>query len=115
MVGLVRYTMQMQVRKTRWSKVYEAAEEELVTLLERKQIAARRWSVEDSEELPPKQFAVDTQLWCAEGQLTCTVEGQKYSLQPGDVLDIPANLDCDIRVGLGGCVCYESAAVKAAL
>ena len=103
----------MQIRKSRWSRVYESAEEELVELLKRKRISARRWKGEDGEEIAPKQFPSDTQLWCAEGQLTCTVDGRAYSLQPGDVLDIPAKLSCGMRIGLGGCVCYEST-VKAA-
>ncbi len=104
----------MQIRKSRWSKVYESAEEELVQLLERKQISARRWAAEEGQEIATKQFPMDTQLWCAEGQLTCTIGGRTYSLQSGDVLDIPAELDCSIRVGFGGCACYESTAIKAA-
>jgi quercetin dioxygenase-like cupin family protein len=100
----------MQVRKSRWSKVYESAEEELVQLLERKHIAARRWAAEEGEEIASQQFPTDMQLWCAEGQLTCTVAGQAYSMQTGDVLNIPAGLDCTMRARLGGCVCYESAA-----
>lgn len=103
----------MQIRKSRWSRVYESAEEELVELLERKQISASRWVAEEDEKIAAKQFPTDTQLWCAEGQLTCTIEGKTYSLQPGDVLDVPAKLNCSIRVGFSGCVCYESAAVKA--
>jgi quercetin dioxygenase-like cupin family protein len=102
----------MQIRKSRWSRVYESAEEELVELLARKQIAAQRWTAEEDEEIGPKQFPVDTQLWCAEGQLRCVVDGKSYSLQPGDVLDIPAGLNCTMQVGFGGCVCYESAAVR---
>ena len=102
----------MQIRKSRWSKVYESAEEELVGLLERKHISARRWAAEEYEEIGTAQFPADMQLWCAEGQLMCTVDKKPYSLQPGDVLDIPAAVDYSIRVGFGGCVCYESEAVK---
>lgn len=104
--------MSKTVRKSRWSKVYESAEEELVALLARKQIAARRWTAEQGEEIGPKQFTADTQLWCAEGQLTCTVEGKSYSLQPGDVLDIPAGLSCSMQASFSGCVCYESVAAQ---
>jgi quercetin dioxygenase-like cupin family protein len=103
----------MQIRKSRWSRVYESAEEELIELLERKQISARRWVAEDREEIAPRQFPTDTQLWCAEGQLVCsTIEDKEYSLQPGDVLDIPANSTCSIRASFGGCVCYESTVGK---
>ncbi len=84
-------------------------------LLKRKQIVARRWKAEDGDEIAPRQFPTGMQLWCAEGQFNCTIEGKTYSLQSGDVLDVPANLRCDIRVGFGGCVCYESAAKAASL
>lgn len=106
----VRYTAYMQVRKFRWSRVYESAEEELVELLARKRLPAQRWAAEDGEE-STKTYPADTQLWCAEGQLTCTVQGKTYSMQPGDALDVPAVLQCTLRSGFGGCVYYESAAV----
>jgi quercetin dioxygenase-like cupin family protein len=93
--------------------VYESAEEELVQLLEHKRISAHRWAADEGEEVSPRQFSADAQLWCAEGQLNCSVGDKTYSLQAGDVLDIPANLRCNIRVGFGGCVCYESAREKA--
>lgn len=104
----------MHIRKSRWSRVYESAEEELIELLERRRIAAQRWAADDGEDII-KQFAGDTQIWCAEGQLACTVGGQAYSLQPGDILSIPAKMKCTIHVGFGGCVCYESTAVRTAL
>src|ERR1700742_4472074 len=77
----------MQIRKSRWSRVYESAEEELVELLARKRISARRWTAEEGEEIGPNLSPADMRLWCAEGQLTCTVEGKPYSLQPGDELE----------------------------
>jgi quercetin dioxygenase-like cupin family protein len=104
----MRYTSRMQVRKYRWSKVYESAEEELLELLERKNIEAQCWVGEDGEEINDRIYAKNTQLWCAEGQLICTIEGKPYSLQPGDVLEMPAGTTCSIRVGFGGCVTYES-------
>jgi quercetin dioxygenase-like cupin family protein len=97
----------MQLRKTRWSKVYESAEEELVALFAQRHIQAIHWQGEDGQELE-RQFTVDTQLWCAEGQLTIAVQDASYSLQPGDVLDIPANTTAVIQVGFGGCATYES-------
>lgn len=106
----MQYTNRMQVRKYRWSKVYESAEEELLELLERKNIEAQCWAGEDGEEINDRIYAKNTQLWCAEGQLICTIEGKAYSLQPGDVLEMPAGTTCSIRVGFGGCVTYESLA-----
>lgn len=105
----------MQIRKSRWSRVYESAEEELVELLERKHISAHRWTAEEDEDMVTRQFAAETRLWCAEGQLVCTIMGRAYSLQAGDVLEIPAKLGCRIRVGFGGCICYESSATEKTL
>jgi quercetin dioxygenase-like cupin family protein len=99
----------MQLRKHRWSSVYESAEEELLQLFERKHIQAQYWAGEDGEKIT-KQYEQDTQLWCAEGLLSCTVDGKKYSLQPGDALDIPTKSVCTILVGFGGCGAYESQA-----
>jgi quercetin dioxygenase-like cupin family protein len=98
----------MQIRKYRWSKVYESAEEELIDFLESRHIQANRWQGEDGQEITGRTFAADTKLWCAEGQLVCTVQGKAYSLQPGDVLEIPVGTVCDIQVGFGGCATYES-------
>lgn len=98
----------MQVRKYRWSRVYESAEEELVAFLAQRNIQAERWEAEDGDTVADKAYAVDTQLWCAEGQIICSIDGKSYSLQPGDVLDIPAHVTCSFRLSFGGCVCYES-------
>ena len=100
----------MQIRKYRWSKVYESAEEELLELFAAKGIEAEHWSGEDGQVIRGTQYDHDTQLWCAEGLLACTLAGTTYSLQPGDVLDIPAHTPHDIRVGFGGCGAYVSAA-----
>jgi len=100
----------MQVRKYRWSRVYESAEEELVALLERRAIAAQRHAAEEGEAIPGKTYLADTQLWCAEGQVACTIAGRTYSVQAGDVLDIPANTPCHMQLSFGGCVWYESIA-----
>jgi quercetin dioxygenase-like cupin family protein len=97
----------MQLRKYRWSKVYESAEEELLELFKTKRIQAQYWTGEDGEEIT-KRYEQDTQLWCAEGLLSYTIGDKKYSLQPGDALDIPAESVCTIRVGFGGCSTYES-------
>jgi quercetin dioxygenase-like cupin family protein len=98
----------MQLRKYRWSKAYESAEEELVEMLAAKQIPALRWAAEEDAELPTRQHDFDMHLWCAEGQLLVTAADKMYSLQPGDTLEIPANTDYDILVRFGGCVCYEA-------
>lgn len=68
---------------------------------------ANRWLGEGGEELD-RYFAEDTQIWCAEGSLSCNIQGKTYSLQPGDALDIPENSSADLRIGFSGCVAYEA-------
>jgi quercetin dioxygenase-like cupin family protein len=102
----------MHVRKSRWSRVYESAEEELVALLHARNIAATRCEAEAGEEIGSRTYPTDTQLWCAEGQATCTLQGKTYSIQPGDILDVPAGATCQLQLTFGGCVWYESAYVK---
>ncbi|HYH74768.1 MAG TPA: hypothetical protein VD735_02290 [Candidatus Saccharimonadales bacterium] len=99
----------MELRKYRWSKAYESAEEELVELLAAKKIVALRWAAEEDAILPEQIHPQGTQLWCAEGQFMVTVDDKMFSMQPGDVMDIPANMPYFIAVRFGGCVCYQSA------
>ena len=98
----------MQLRKYRWSKHYESAEEELVGLLRLKNIKAERWTAEAGEEFAPHSHEYDKQLWCAEGSIVLRISGKNYSLQPGDALDLPANTIHEATTGLTGVVCYEA-------
>jgi quercetin dioxygenase-like cupin family protein len=98
----------MQLRKYRWSRAYESAEEELLAVLAAKKITAVRWIGEESQVVPPVQLPHDVQLWCAEGMLTLRAGDQAYSLQPGDIMDLPAGTTYSLEVRFGGCVCYES-------
>ena len=98
----------MQLRKYRWSKHYESAEEELVDLLAAKRIDATRWAVEPMDVLAPQTKQYDKQVWCAEGSIIYMVNGnERFSLQPGDTLEIPANSMHEATAGMAGCVCYE--------
>jgi quercetin dioxygenase-like cupin family protein len=98
----------MQLRKYRWSKHYESAEEELFELLRTKNIKAERWESEAGEELAAQAHEYDKQLWCAEGSMVLRINGKPYSLQPGDTLDLPANTIYEGVVGMTGVVCYEA-------
>ncbi|MEO8105580.1 MAG: hypothetical protein ABI602_04580 [Candidatus Saccharibacteria bacterium] len=98
----------MDLRKYRWSRDYESAEEELENLLAAKNITSERWAAEAGHVFTTQMFALDKRLWCAEGSLTLTVNGRPFSLQPGDTLDLPAYASHQAVVGISGCVCYES-------
>jgi len=97
----------MQVRKYRWSKHYESAEEELINLLAAKHIDAERWAADEMEIFDPHVHAEDHHIWCAEGSIIFTIDNQRISIQPGDTLDIPANTFHEAVAGISGCVCYE--------
>ena len=98
----------MQLRKYRWSRDYESAEEELIRLFVARNIEATRWTAEGYEEFAKHAHQLDKKLWCAEGSIIFTINDKTFSLQPGDALDIPANTDHSAVVGFSGCVCYES-------
>lgn len=98
----------MNLRKYRWSKVYESAEEELVRLLASKNITAERWSLEDGGALVAQATTVDTRLWCAEGSMVLTIKDKALSLQPGDALDLPEQTVYEVQAGFTGCACYQS-------
>ena len=96
----------MQLRKYRWSKDYESAEEELVALFEAKHITAERHELEETGE--PQRLTVDTdmQIWCAEGMVRLVANGTAYSLQPGDVMDLPAQTRLELLPRFGGGAYY---------
>ncbi len=107
----------MQLRKYRWSRDYESAEEELIQHLARKKIDAERWSAETGTVFAPHQHAHDKRLWCAEGSIIITVhlsedDGTKrhtaISLQPGDALELPAGTVHEAVAGISGVSCYET-------
>ena len=104
----------MQIRKYRWSRVYESNEEELQDWLASKKFEATRWAAGEGEVLTPPSQDANKRLYCAEGLLTVTAGGKTFSLQPGDALDLPAATSYEVRVGFGGCVCYESSLVDLA-
>lgn len=98
----------MNLRKYRWSRDYESAEEELVRLLEAKKISAERWIGEEFEDFPTHKHKLDKQLWCVEGSIVFTINNKEITLQAGDTLDLPANTIHVAKAGFSGVVCYES-------
>lgn len=98
----------MSLRKYRWSKVYESAEEELQDFLQARNIAAERHQVEAYDEQTIR-VGSDTRIWSVEGNASFTVDGTRYSMQPGDVLELPAGTECVITTGLSNVAWYQSA------
>jgi len=98
----------MRPRKTRWSKVYESSEEELVLFLRARNVTATRWAVEEFEQLSERKLDVSTDIYLAEGSASFTAHGQTYSMQPGDALQLPGDIVLGVTAGMSGCVCYES-------
>jgi hypothetical protein len=41
---------------------------------------------------------------------TVIADGQTFSMQPGDTLDVPKGIAYDLAARFGGCVWYESSA-----
>jgi len=98
----------MSVRKFRWSKDYESAEEELVELLQFRGIEAER-IIEDPEvSLPPTTVEHDQRLWCAEGSFSVHAGDKQVSMQPGDALDVLSGTTYQIHTGIAGCIYYSA-------
>lgn len=102
----------MQLKKYRWSRDYESAEEELLQMFAAKQIVSERWTAQGDEELGTRAHSLDRRLWCAEGSIIFNFEGKKLSLQAGDALDIPAYTVHSALGGFSGCAIYESPVIK---
>ena len=88
--------------------MYESAEEELQEFLQARGIAANRHDIEAYNEQTVLATA-DTRIWSAEGNASFTVDGKRYSMQPGDVLELPSGAECVITTGLSNFAWYQSA------
>ena len=98
----------MEFKKYRWSKDYEAAEEELEILLGRISKDAVRYQLEAYEQQMPNKLSSLRRIWCAEGSMTMEITGKRLSLQPGDAVDIQPAVAHGATAGVAGCVWYEA-------
>ncbi|HJP96149.1 MAG TPA: hypothetical protein VJ843_02130 [Candidatus Saccharimonadales bacterium] len=98
----------MSLKKYRWSKVYESAEEELQDFLHARNIQAKRHDIEAYDE-QTLLTSKATRIWGVEGTASFTVNGARYSMQPGDVLELPAGSSCTITTSLSNFAWYQSA------
>ena len=97
----------MNPTKFRWSKVYESSEEELIELLAAQDISAERLTAEEFQEFESTE-SNQTTLWCAEGSFTLYIDQKKFSMQPGDGINIPARYIYKAVAGMSGCAYYEA-------
>ena len=102
----------MSFKKYRWSKDYEAAEEELEKLLARLGHDLNRWELAAGERLPLQQRQNPRRLWCAEGSVTLVIAGKSIGLQPGDAITIDPSQSVAGVAGVAGVVCYEATETK---
>jgi mannose-6-phosphate isomerase class I len=100
--------MTMQVKKTRWSRVYESSEEELTDFLSSRKLTAERHTLSEFETAEPQTSPHGTTLWCAEGSMTVQAASTKLSVQPGDSVQLPAATPFTLLAGISGCVYYEA-------
>ncbi len=98
----------MNPKKYRWSKVYESAEEELIEFLGVRSIGAVRHDIEAYDE---QAVAVPTaiRIWGVEGTAAFMVNDKRFSIQPGDVLEVPAGSTCTVTTSLSNFAWYQSA------
>ncbi|HEU4914509.1 MAG TPA: hypothetical protein VFT16_03860 [Candidatus Saccharimonadales bacterium] len=98
----------MNIRKWRWSRHYESSEEELLALFDARRISATRHKAEAMEAPNALVTTADKRIWLAEGSATAELGHQRFSLQPGDTIDLPTGTGYQITAGISGCVWYES-------
>jgi quercetin dioxygenase-like cupin family protein len=96
----------MGFKKFRWSKVYESSEEELIALLQARNIHSQRLYAEASSTQTEQHTDSTITIWCAEGSLVVEAGSTSVSLQPGDALHIEANISYLAHPGIANCVYY---------
>lgn len=97
----------MDAKKYRWSTVYESAEEELLDFLESRHITATRQEIESGSSQTVPASADGYRLWCAEGAAILVINTKRFSIQPGDVLEIPPQAECAITTSLSNFAWYQ--------
>lgn len=97
----------MKPSKRRWSKTYEAAEEELLRAFEAKKMHAQRCELDEFSEIPKTNTEAEVELYCVEGSMECTAYDATYPLQAGDLLTVPMHTDLSIQAGFSGAVYYQ--------
>ena len=98
----------MNLRKFRWSKVYESQEEELTSLFHARNISAEHWAAEAFDRSEGRCFDKEITVWCAEGSLAFRSGDTTVSMQPGDALHVPAGTAFELDAGISGYICYKS-------
>jgi mannose-6-phosphate isomerase class I len=99
----------MSITKTRWSRVYESSEEELLDFLHSRNLTAERIHLTEFETTSQPATDAGRRLWCAEGSMTVRLASTKVSAQPGDSVQLPSNTEFELLAGISGCVYYEAA------
>ena len=98
----------MSMRKFRWSKDYESAEEELQALLKWRKVDAKREVKAAELDFNENASEQTIRLWCAEGSFMIKENDQTISMQPGDAIDIAPHHSYRIRTGIAGCIYYQA-------
>lgn len=93
-------------KKFRWSQVYESSEEELIDLLQIRQLDSNRIYANADDEQQEQLTNTPTTIWCVEGSFTIQINASAISLQPGDAIDIEANTTYLIQPGFADCAYY---------
>lgn len=100
--------MHMSFKKFRWSQVYESSEEELISLLQVRDIDSERVYVEEGTPQIEHHTKDTATIWCAEGSFMVKVGSTSISIQPGDALSLEASTEYSILTGMFGCAYYLS-------
>lgn len=96
----------MDFKKFRWSQVYESSEEELIALLQSRDLGGERIHAEASAQHNEQHNDQTITLWCAEGSFVVVAGATNISMQPGDALRLPAHTVYSIQPGISDCAYY---------
>ncbi len=77
-------------------------------MLQAKHITAERYEIESYTEHELASQSAMVRLWAAEGTAILMVNGKRYSLQPGDVLEVPPRSTVTITTGFSDFAWYQS-------
>jgi quercetin dioxygenase-like cupin family protein len=95
---------------TRWPKTELPDETELRRLFAAEDLHPYRWSNAPGDVYAPHAHSYHKVIYVVQGSITFGLpdQGESITLQPGDRLDLPAQVRHDATVGPAGVVCLEA-------
>jgi quercetin dioxygenase-like cupin family protein len=100
-------SQQLRVKRWTWDKTL--SENAIMRHMEREGLETHRWKSESGARYQPQAYDFEKVILVMRGSITFRIPetGEEVSLNPGDKLELPADIPHEAVVGPMGVVCLE--------